>query len=339
MNKSLFLLTSFLVSCGSPIPHANKIDNFETPIENRSNFSFNIPDEPKEKEEVWEIPYVCDRFEYVANEKKSHYRRIRGKWTNKDKARNRKLARMVAHEMGTDSRYLEIAMERGSGFNPHAIHILNPDLSAHKNAYSDYFWSKNKEGILRSIIENGPKTKGYYKARRDLKRISIYKDNPFYKRDIRYYIITKEGERHLSRMPFFHYGYGPLDMNSVYYTKKWDKNAPPWIMCNNDGIVAFITMIWSLREYQEECGDSWGVIDRRYARGKCQKEASQAFRRRARNQKAGLDPDAPANLGKKYSRHTTDRKKMLEHMVSLAEKECLFSEGNKECLESKKTKK
>jgi hypothetical protein len=327
------------------VPAADEIGNFETVIESsefEQNYAIPKQEKPKNIKHDWELPYVCDRFEYIANEKKSYYKRIRGRWTRKDVKRNKKLARMVANEMGADYRFLEIAMERASGFNPHVIHILNPDIEAHKDAYSDYYWTKEKEESYRRTIDKGPRTEGFYEARRDLARILVYKNNPFYKKNISYDIVTPDGKRHPEGMPFFHYGYGPLDMNSVYYTKRWDKNAPPWIMCNHDGIIAFVTMIWSLREYQEECeakgkGDTWGVVDRRYARGKCG-EASQAFRRRARAQKKGLDPDARARLGKKYSADHTGRDDLLEFLLEKAQEECLLSAGNKECLERKKTK-
>jgi len=42
-------------------------------------------------------------------------------------------------------------------------------------------------------------------------------------------------------------------MNAVLYTHVWDKTAPPWVLCGDEGIIATITAVWALRDQQSDC--------------------------------------------------------------------------------------
>lgn len=335
--KKLLLLLTVLVGCGQSMPAAEIIDDQNS----YNQMGYSSPSEispDKTSKGIWDVANVCDTFERrVTKDNKSRYRRIRVPWTKEDRKRTKQLAKTIAQEMGADPRYLLLAMARGSGYNPHAIHILNPDIEAHVNAYKKFRWSEKKEKRLAEIVSAGPQSysdKRYYKAKRDLRRVQTYKDNPYYEQRVTYDVVMPNGDRYKESMPVFNYGTGPLDMNSVYFVKHWDKNSPPWIFCSHQGIPAFITMIWALRKSQKECislekqgklpegtGNTWGVIDRRYAVGRC-KEPSQKFVNRAK--KRGLDPNGKARLGKKWPRETTNRQEILEHMINKAKEQGLI---------------
>lgn len=269
----------------------------------------------------WNLPYQCDEMKIVYKKGETRRLRVRKPFTKADKKRVRSLARFVAREMGADPRSLLVKMDRGASSNPHAIHILNEDIEADRQSYLNYRWSQNRENMYKQTLETeSTKNKKYWTAKIGLERIQIYKNNPYYNDRFEFDVVVRDGSIVKDMHPYFALKYGPLDMQAVGYTKYWDTQAPPWIMCNHDGIIAFITGIWASREHQKDClstiGDgSYGVLDRRYARGRCT-QPSRAYINRAK--KYGLDYTKKAKLGKKWPQATTDRKEILEYMIRKA---------------------
>lgn len=280
------------------------------------------PQDPLPKYD-WELPNQCDTFKVVYRRKGDPYhKRVRVKWTKEDRTRARKLARMVAREMGADPRLLLLWMDRGSSSNPHAIHVLTRDLRADWNAWKSHQYSPELEAKYRKTLETvSARNAKFWAAKNALRKILAYKDNPYYFKAFEYKEEYPDGHSGLSRHPYFAMKYGPLDMSAVGYTKFWSREAPPWIMCNDDGIIAYIVGVWAMRSFQKQCanevahGDSFGVIDRRYARGHC-RQTSENFKRRAAAY--GINPDERVRLGRKWQRSTTDRKAIYDHMKAKA---------------------
>lgn len=282
---------------------------------------------------TWELPNVCDTYELVYRRGKRHpyYRKIKHKVTKEDRVRAKKLARLVAREMGADYRLLWLWISRGSSGNPHTIHILNSDRKADWRAWRSYQWSPDKEKRYRDMMQKyGAQDSRFWWAKHRLAKIQVYKSNPWF--DDTFDVKIVDGEyTGKTEHPYFAMKYGPLDMSAVGYTKIWSREAPPWIMCNDDGLIAYITAIWAMRDFQSECksqvdhGDGAGVIDRRYARGHCL-PASKNFVKRAKVYK--IDPNKRYRLGKRWPRKTTDRKEIWEYMKRRAVETGIWSNSS-----------
>lgn len=285
---------------------------------------------------TWNLPNVCDRIDY------SYYRRVSvdGKrtWrtthkkikqphTKADRKRARNLARLVAREMGADYRLLLIWMDRGSNSNPHAIHTMIEDLQADRRTYNSHTWSQSEEDRLRVYMDKaGPQRKGWWAAKHELSLITDYKYNPYYGMTYDYEHRKTDGETKIKdkSLPVLALKHGPLDWSPFGLLRNWDTNAPPWIACNNDGLIAYISAIWMMRDFQRRCagqienGKSSGVIDRMYARGHC-REPSDDFIRRAGNYH--MNPDKKIRLGSKWPQDTTNRKEVFDYMMMRAKEE------------------
>ena len=177
-----------------------------------------------------------------------------------------------------------------------------------------------------------PKRGEYWRAKAELARISIFKDNAFFDDEVEYDVVLPSGERIRDRRSQWAFGYGPFGFNPNYFLPYWDAEAPPWIFCNDDGLIAIISAIWAARSQQKECvaqgfGDSYEVVNRRFSSGHCRPRESRAhlFRKRARS--VGLDPSRRARLGKKWPEQTANREAILDHMRRKASMKGLLSQG------------
>ncbi len=281
----------------------------------------------------WNLSNQCDTYKLVFQKHKvyPYHRKVKHKWTKQDKKRARNLARLVAREMGADSRLLLLWMDRGSSSNPHTIHILNRDRKADWNAWLSHRWSQKEDDRLVGIMAGtSPQNSKWWNAKGKLARIRVYKNNPYYHKNFEVEEEYPDGGKGLGQHPHFAMKYGPLDMSAVGYTRIWSSKAPPWIMCNDDGLIAYITAIWAMREFQRECTgqvdhhDGAGVIDRRYARGRCM-SPSKSFLKRAAARRYQLDPDKRLRLGRKWSRGDTDRMEIWLHMKKRAVEEGIWT--------------
>lgn len=347
--------------------------------------------QPKPAEEspnLWQgYENVCETFTVYESRKINkkgrapvRYRRNRFKRKFSDQKRTRALIRMVAKEMGADPDFVETLAMHESSWNPYAIHILNPDLEANRNARKRYSYSRTNERKLEEALkEASAQSSEFWKIKRRLSRIRLYKGNPYWDARLRYERVypSREARGGYPAIPEEHveewasvwgFGYGLYGMNAILYTHVWDRTAPPWLLCGDEGIVATITAIWAMRDQQDECayltqkdpekwgddgGSARGVI-RRFARGQCgDGRLGPAWRRLMANREGKVDWDAPADLGNEWPRFKMKRKRgrwryvkddhgnripsdrmaVLEHMRKKAEEQGLLRE---EPLERKK---
>lgn len=277
-------------------------------------------------------PYVCEDFEVRLNKSgKPRYKRLRKTWTPEDKARFKALVEMVADEMGADPRLVRLWALRESTYNPYAIHVLNPDLRGADRSWERHRWTERKEKILRKTMrKHGVKSKAYWEAKADLKRLFRFKDNAYFDAQVEYEVVYRNGTRVKEQGSRWSYGYGPFGFNPTYFLPLWDRDAPPWVFCNSDGIPAIVTAIWAARRAQRECraqgyGDSYEAVNRRFSSGSCRPRPERAHLFRARARGWGLNPSRKAKLGKQWIESETDRQEIVEHMRARAKAEGLLS--------------
>ncbi|GEM_PF-1307743 len=275
---------------------------------------------------------VCERFRVEIDRRdRSRFRRIRHDWDQEDRHRFRGLVGMVAHEMGADPRIFHLWASRESTFNPYAVHVLSNDLSAGLHAWQRHRYDPIEEKRLREIMERtGANSRHYWRAKADLNRITRFRDNPHYENEVSYSVEPARGDRHEERRSSWAFGYGPFGFNPTYYLPVWQAEAPPWVFCNEDGLVALISAVWAARTGQRECGrvgqgDSYGVVNRRFSSGHCEPRPRRdaLFRKRARGW--GIPVDQRAKLGEKWPRKTTDRREILTYMRARALERGLLS--------------
>lgn len=268
-------------------------------------------------------------------------------WSAREKQR-RDIA-IVAYAMGMkDARPLWIPALREASYMTWKEHRLNPDKKAAINAWRNWSYSEGREKKLvkdkedakkakaaaqgditrakRKLDKATPGTKAHDKAQEELdaangrfkkawktiahsnywlKRIKTYKDNPTW-----------------SAAGRWNNGYGLYGMQPVYFVKRWDRNAPPEILC--DGVISTIVQVWSARSSLQTCISqgypaTWETSNRVMASGHCDLRPKKLKHYRNRADAVGLDPQAPANFGSEWPSKTTDRDEIYEHMASLIE--------------------
>lgn len=313
---------------------------------------------------------VCETFTVYQSNKRTkkgtypvRYKRNRYKRRRKDQLQTKKLIEMVAEEMGANPDLVEMLAAHESSHNPEAIHILNPDLEANQRAWQKFSYHRSNELALEAqMAKTSKQAREYYSLKRRLSRTRLYKGNPFWKTKLKYEFVHPAflsgeaeipEERETQWASVWGYGYGLYGMNAILYTHVWDKTAPPWVLCGDEGIVATVTAIWALREQQKDCdfltaenpqkygtdGGSYRGVIRRYARGQCSdKRLGKAWRKLMDNRKDKVDWDAHAELGTKWPRYEmkrrnkklkyvkdengkkirTDRNAVIEHMRAKA---------------------
>lgn len=296
---------------------------FSPPME-KVNYS-HLPSVEEPAKDIWDVPNQCESFEY----KKGKFKRIKKNWTEEDEQRFKEIIGVIAREMGADPRIFYVWGRREGDFRPSTMMVKRGDHRANKNAWKSHSWSQEKENELVSIMENSPQygagSEAYYQARDHLRKILKYKGNPWWnsKTEYKRNNLTREINQ-------WFFGYGSFGMNSVLYVHVWDKDAPPWILCYDEGIISIITVVWAARKQYEKCRSlgfpkTYGVLDRRFSRGHCSTEYKKGFINRA--WKNGLNPHAKPKLGDKWPEETTDRRVIYNYMRTKLIEEGLIEKG------------
>lgn len=303
--------------------------------------------EDTEKKPLTHAKSVCETFVVIEGDtriKNKHgkwvypvrYKRNRYKRTRKDLRRTQKLIRLVAKEMGADEsgQYLvDMIARHESSWNPEAIHILNRDLTANLEAWEKHSYNPELEhALLQELEQVNAKQKRYWEIKAKLADLRLYKDNPFWNTQMEFLHKIPERTLHGETTPpiefkekrsVWSYGYGLYGMNAVLFTYVWDRNAPPWVLCDNEGIIATITAIWTLREHQKTCsylskqnpekygtdgGSARGVVHR-FARGHCSdKRLGKVWQKLMAQYAEHVDWDVEPYLGDKFPRYKMKRK-------------------------------
>ncbi len=235
------------------------------------------------------LPNICGEFHVQINKNgKNKYIWDRRPETEQDKIKAKQMARLVAHEMGADPSLILFWAGRGTNHIAQSLHIKEEDRKAHKKFYK--------------------KLAHYY-----------INNNLFWEYDY-YKIVNYDNEIELGMEPYFYKAYGPLDMNSVLYTYRWDSDSPPWIFCNHYGLISYITAIWSARIFQKKCKyKNYAAIDRMYARGQCYYKSVPSLRKVAK--KYGIDTKAKAQLGDKWKQKDTTPTEIYLYMINKAKQQ------------------
>lgn len=324
-------------------------------------------------EDSWvNAPFTCETFDVYESAGRyrkgkivypSRYKRNRYRLTYADQKRTYALVRMVSDEMDFEPNIPEIHAKHEVSGKPETIHILNNDLSANQSAWEKYSYSRVKEdAIVKRMADLTVHDRKYWVAKEDLRNVRMYQGNKHWRTYLKYTRhIPERGEVPAeewdeSRSVWW-FGYGLYGMNAVLYTQVWDSQAPPWVMCSHEGIVATISYVWVARAAKHKCdelsqrdperygkdgGSNKGVL-RRMAKGRCGKGTlGPKWRGLMKDFEArGVDWDASARVGEKWpqfemysngkpkrdergNKIPTDRKKILDHMVAKAKKRGLF---------------
>lgn len=279
-----------------------------------------LPDVEENPSKPWNVPNQCEGIE----RKDGKYKRIRKEWTEEDEQRFQKIIEIVAREMGADPKIFYLWGRREGDFRPSTLMLKIQDVRANRNAWRDHKWTKEKEEELLEIMRNspqrGPGSEVYYQARAKYNKIQKYKNNPWY--DYTRTYINEWGKK--KEINTWHYGHGSFGMNTTLYVRLWDRQAPPWILCYDEGIISVVVVIWAARKQLDHCRrqgypQTYGVLDRRFSSGHCSKQYSKGFLRRAK--KLGMRPNAKPRLGDKWDQETTNRHEIYEHMRTTLENE------------------
>ena len=269
-------------------------------------------------------PNQCERVRVRIDDKgRRRYKRVRRPWTKADEKRFSQLVTLVAKEMGAEPRLIRAWAMRESTYRPHAMHVLNPDIEAATAAWRRLHYSPTEEAELQAQMAKLSKQDSeYWKAKARLHQVQTFRDNPYLDDIIEFEVTATDGSVSPGSEPAWAFGYGPFGFNPAYFVPVWDSSAPPWVFCDDNGLVAIITAVWAARTAQRECeaqgfGDSYATVNRRFSRGHCATVSPHAnFRKRAR--RLGRNPDMRAKLGRKWKRDTADRGQMLHAMRSKA---------------------
>jgi hypothetical protein len=300
-------------------------------------------------EEWVDYPNACETFtviegsKRVKNEKTGkmkyplRFKRNRFKRKRSDQRRTRELIRLVAQEMGANEagQYLvDMIAHHESSWNPEAIHILNRDLDKNLEAREHFSYDAGREKQLQQKLQTtSAKTPVFWKIKAELANLRMYKGNPFWNAQLEYahkipertlHAETTEAMEFTERRSVWGYGYGLFGMNSVLYTHVFDKTAPPWVLCGDEGIIAVVTAIWALREQQSDCAyltnknpERWGTnggnargVVHRFASGHCgDGKFRGAWRRLMESYDAHIDWDKAPDFGNLFPKYKMHRKR------------------------------
>ncbi|MCB9716486.1 MAG: hypothetical protein H6712_21675 [Myxococcales bacterium] len=265
-------------------------------------------------------PNRCEGLQVQIDEEGRHrYKRVRRPWTEADRTRFAELVTLVAKEMDADPRLIRAWAMRESTYRPHAMHVLNPDIEAATAAWQRFHYSPAEEAQLQALMERvTAQDPEYWQAKARLHQVQTFRDNPYLDDVVMLEVIAPDGSVSEGSEPAWAFGYGPFGFNPAYFVPVWDSRAPPWVFCDDDGLVAIITAVWAARTAQRECdaqgfGGSYASVNRRFSQGHCG-EVGERASFRARAHRMGLDPDARAKLGRKWPRRGTDRGELLRVM-------------------------
>lgn len=251
------------------------------------------------------------------------YRRNRYKRTRSDQTRTRELIRFVAKEMGADREgqyLLDMMAHHESSWMAESIHILNGDLDANQKAWERHSYSVYREQeLVKQLKEASAQKSKFWKIKAKLADVRMYKHNPHWGVRLEYTHKVPErthrGKTYAAQewkdtRSVWAFGYGLFGMNAVLYTHVLAQDAPPWVLCADEGIVATVTAIWALREQQQTCeylsrknpekygtdGGSVRSVIHRWGSGRCGKgRPGKAWRRLMKGNSSRL-----AKLGVKF---------------------------------------
>lgn len=255
----------------------------------------------------------CERFRLTIDDAgRLRHQRIRRPWNAADRRRFASLVTLVADEMGAEPRLFRTWAMRESSYRPHALHLLNPDVEAATSAFRRLRYSPAKEAELQQVLASTSARKPeYWEAKARLRRVRTFRDNQYLDAMLPIEVVAPDGSTSQSAEPAWAFGYGAFGFNPAYFVPVWDARSPPWVFCQDDGLVAIITAVWVARAAKRECEGqglpgTYAVVDRRFSRGHCGPVDPHArFRQRAK--RTGLDPDAPARLGTEWPSARTER--------------------------------
>jgi len=345
------------------------------------------PDNSASAPNPWtNYPNACETFTVIQSSKR--VRGKKGKWhypirykrnryhrSREDRVRTRKLVKMVAEEMGVKHpEFFDAFALHESTWNPEAIHILNPDLEANHRAWERHTYNRAKEKKLTERLSKAnARKKEFWKIKAELADTRMYKGNTHWDDRLAYdYVIPAhtvkidgeetllEEQRVRQSQTVWGFGYGLYGMNAVGFVRMWDREAPPWVLCGDEGIVATIVAVWAARNAVQECNalsarnpDKWGKEGgtykgavRRVGRGHCSDRRLGKVWRRLFKEFNSVPWDSPADFGDKWpmfemkkrrgkwvhkkdengNRIPTDREAILAHMIKKAEAKGLLRE-------------
>jgi len=330
-------------------------------------------------------PNVCETFNVIQSpdrvrDKKGklhypvRYKRNRYKRAYEERRRTRDLVEFVAKEMGVahPEFFAAFAMHE-STWNPEAIHILNPDLDANQRAWERHTYNAEEEKELEEkLTKLDARKKAFWGVKSRLADIRLYKGNTHWDDRLAYDYIIPEHTVKLDGVDtvvpkqimgqsqnVWGFGYGLYGMYSVGYVRIWDREAPPWILCGDEGIIATVIEVWAARNNVNECdslssknpekwgpdGGSYEGVLRRLARGHCSDAPLGKVWQRLMKEYTTIPWDAHADFGleqwpqyemkKKRGKWVykldangqkipTDREALLAHMVAKAQKKGLL---------------
>nr|MCH9683353.1 hypothetical protein [Deltaproteobacteria bacterium] len=265
-------------------------------------------------------PNRCERFRVREDETgRRRYQRIRADWDDDDRRRFARLVTLVAKEMGAEPRLLRAWALRESTYRPSAVHVLNPDIEAATAAWRRLHYSAEEEAELLAVLETeSARGSRYWKAKARLHQVQTFRDNRYLDDRVTLDVVAPDGSGVRETQSAWAFGYGPFGFNPAYFVPVWDAREPPWVFCDDDGLVAIITAVWAARTAQRECrakgfGNSYAVVNRRFSQGHCG-PVSPTARFRGRARRIGLNPDARARLGTRWKRAETDRAQIHAYM-------------------------
>lgn len=331
-------------------------------------------------------PNVCETFTVYQSPRRVktkkgwkyplNYRRNRYKRSRADQTRTRELVELVAREMGVkEPEFFAAFALHESSWNPEAIHILNPDREANQRAWKRHSYNRSRELELESKMSQvTAQDKEYWHYKAQLADIRLYKGNTHWEDRLQYdFVIPGRTVQLRGEEPqeipqevlqqtrnVWSFGYGLYGMYAVGFVHIWDKEAPPWILCADEGIISTVIQVWAARNAVSECDylsdkdpEKWGPDGgtyegavRRLARGHCSDDRLGPAWRRVMKRYSGIPWDQHADFGNKFPRYEmerkggkwvykkdaegqkipADRQAILNHMLKRAEEEGLLRE-------------
>lgn len=281
----------------------------------------------------WDFPNECETFEIVEGKAGSvRYRRKRFPRSRGDRENVLQTIRAVGQEMGVSRSgiaMLEMIARHESSVEPRAVHVLNPDLEANSGAWSKFSYSAEKEAALRESLDN-PSHPNHWKAKAQFRKISLYRNNEYWNSRVE---VSRRGNNSIvaESRSVWEFGYGLYGMNAVLYTHVFSREAPPWVLCADHGIVATITAIWAIREQQQSCirlsaknperygsdGGSLRSLIHRWGSGRCGQGTPGKAWERVRT----IPWETYPKFGKKYPRGSGDSYEIYQQIRNRVEQQ------------------
>jgi hypothetical protein len=345
-SANLFwLLFVFVTSCNTSIDLA--VDAPPDPPEQRVLVARDSPrvvhTRATDRPAVADTTNHCEGVFTTESNGKIRHRRARYERSKGDIRNTKALIALVASEMGVKHPrfFVDLALHESS-WNPEAIHILNPDQEANRRSWERHTYTTEHAQRLERVVSSTSSTeKKHWQAKARLRRIKRYRDNTHWFDDVQVnHVIAPRTlpdgrvlpeETIAQRRNAWGFGYGLYGHNPVLWLPYWDKNAPPWSLCDHEGIVATITQVWAARTATKQCaslsskdpdrwssdGHTYQAALRRLARGKCD-PATLGSSWRKIMVRSSVPWDAATNFGSRFPRDTTDREEIVQHMLDKA---------------------